>query len=173
MTSSWSFILQQLNKIDLHLCLKLQVRSPTVTWHSWHNSTETFACGAGVWNWIFVNLFEHQSSVTCFLKMFLKIEEVVFNNLFSCWAGSSNMMRGKDCETEIFCLILPSIIVINNLYVVGCRKCFLVRVCDILNKPQTAWSSYMWIPLRICATYGYKSDGYFYPMRCLRWSRMV
>jgi len=26
-------------------------------------------------------------------------------------------MRGKDCEIEIFCLILPNIIVINNLYV--------------------------------------------------------
>jgi len=48
------------------------------------------------------------------------------------------MMRGKDCEIELFCLILPNIIVINNLSVVSCRKCFLVRVCGSRNNPQTA-----------------------------------
>ena len=92
--------------------------------------------GQGMWNWIFVNLWEHQSSVTCFLQMFLKTEEAVLNTLFSCWANSIKM-RGKDCEIEIFCLILPNI-GINNLYAVRCRKCFLVRVRDSLSKPQTA-----------------------------------
>jgi hypothetical protein len=65
------------------------------------------------------------------------------------------MMRGKDCEIEVVCPILQNIVLIDNLYVVSCIKCSLVRVCNTLRNPRQLvevhvettqnWLTYGWI----------------------------